>query len=279
MKLSSSSKFFPAAAAAAAAIFAVAFSVGGVNAEGDKDCLSVVDLVCTAGSGFETLCGLLVDLELVDPLLSLVPVTVFAPTDGAFERASGIVETLTNGQVATVVLTHVFDGVLEEDDLVCGKEYDMASTLPTTHICEDHKIFQLGDANFDLGRRTWPEIVTTDIEVCEGIVHVVDNVIIPVLDDEPSKRPVQAPAKEPSPYKGPDECNDPYRKSFCHYYGRCIPNDHHCPDDESPVYSPVYAPYYSPVYHPAEEPTKNKCNGDTIGTSLNVIVLSLQHHP
>jgi uncharacterized surface protein with fasciclin (FAS1) repeats len=95
-----------------------------VKAEGD-DCTSVVDLVCASDSGFETLCQLLVDLALVDPLLGLAPVTVFAPTDAAFEAASGIIETLTNDQIATVVLTHVFDGVLFEKDLVCGKEYQM----------------------------------------------------------------------------------------------------------------------------------------------------------
>lgn len=135
-----------------------------------------------------------------------------------------------------------------------------ASGFPTLHKCTDKGVFQIGEGNT---KENWPEIVTVDIEVCEGIVHVVDNVILPIFDESPVMTPVAAPVMAPvaAPVAAPVKEDKCYGKGYyCDYYGKCIHPNRHCPDK-----SPVMAPYYiePPVASPVMSPVKS-CDG-TIG--------------
>lgn len=69
--------------------------------------------------------------------------------------------------------------VLEEllsTDLECGGLVTMANTRDTRTICEDHDLFQKGSGNTE---ENLPKIIGTDILACNGVIHVVDNVILP----------------------------------------------------------------------------------------------------
>ena len=114
------------------------------------------------------------DEALSDPEASL---TVFAPNNAAFEAIADVLPTLTPEQVEFVLLYHVVDGVVLSDDLVCEADVTMLNGLNTTTECVNGDgIFQVGGGNSALNA---PRIISTDIEACNGVIHVVDNVILP----------------------------------------------------------------------------------------------------
>lgn len=80
-----------------------------------------------------------------------------------------------------LLLLHVVVGrVLDEDDLKdrCGDSLTMANGDQTCTTCKNNKddIFQVGTGNPDCDL---PEIFIFDIKACNGIVHAIDEVILP----------------------------------------------------------------------------------------------------
>lgn len=126
----------------------------------------------TAGNAgsFSTLLAALDAAGLVDTLKGVGPFTVFAPTDAAFEALpEGALDGLLANQTAlTDVLTyHVVSGKLMASDVVARNS---VTTL------------QGGDLEIDttdgvkIGGAT---ITQTDIECSNGVIHVIDTVLIP----------------------------------------------------------------------------------------------------
>lgn len=106
------------------------------------------------------------------------PFTVFAPTDEAFENLPASVVALLDDEAVlqNVLLYHV---VLEEvlsSDLECGGLVTMANERDTRTVCKDKMIFQVGSGN---SADDLPQIIATDIIACNGVIHVVDEVILP----------------------------------------------------------------------------------------------------
>lgn len=98
--------------------------------------------------------------------------TVFAPTDAAFE-ALGItpdnVGTLNKGFLTDVLLYHVAHGRRYASDVVAS---DRINTLYKDFL------FQEGGILTDkLGRTA--NIIVTDVEAANGIIHVIDAVVLP----------------------------------------------------------------------------------------------------
>ena len=60
-------------------------------------------------------------------------------------------------------------------DLFCDGKLNMAAGGMTTTICDGANRFQVGEGNEDL----MPKIVGADIETCNGVVHIVDQIIQP----------------------------------------------------------------------------------------------------
>jgi uncharacterized surface protein with fasciclin (FAS1) repeats len=132
----------------------------------------VVDIVATAlKTGLHSqLAGMVVDAGLVDTLRSPGPFTVFAPTDGAFDKIP--VDALHDVQddpdlLATVLTYHVVPGALKVADLQPG-------TL-TTVAGIDLEITRKGDQVLVNG---FP-IAVADVEATNGIVHVMGDVLLP----------------------------------------------------------------------------------------------------
>ena len=139
----------------------------------DKD---IVDTAVAAGS-FKTLAAALGAADLVDALKSDGPFTVFAPTDEAFAKLpAGTVEMLLkpeNKDQLTAVLTyHVVAGQVAAKQ---GVELKGAKTLNGQRV---NIAVVDGKVSVDKAR-----VVKTDILCSNGIIHVIDSVILPASDN------------------------------------------------------------------------------------------------
>ncbi len=146
-------------------------AAGSVRAD---DCANkdVVDTAVAAGS-FKTLAAALKAAGLVDTLKGDGPFTVFAPTDEAFAKLpKGTVESLLkpeNKEKLIAVLTcHVVAGSVTAADVVKLTEAKTVQGGKVRIAVADGKV-RVDDAN----------VVKTDILTKNGVIHVIDAVILP----------------------------------------------------------------------------------------------------
>lgn len=151
-----------------AATAAIAFAAPAFAGGHAKD---IVDTAVNAGT-FETLVAAVTAADLVDTLKSEGPFTVFAPTDDAFAALpEGTVESLLlpeNKDTLVSILTyHVVAGKVMSTDL----SDDMTATT-----------VQGGTITIDLDNGVMVNdatVTTADIETTNGVIHVIDKVILP----------------------------------------------------------------------------------------------------
>ncbi len=132
----------------------------------------IVDTAVAAGS-FKTLAAAVTAAGLVPTLKGAGPFTVFAPTDDAFAKLpAGTVEALLADlpKLTGILTYHVVAGkVLAADVLkLDGKS---AKTVNGAEV----KISTTGGVKLN-GTAT---VTTTDIECSNGVIHVIDSVILP----------------------------------------------------------------------------------------------------
>ena len=155
-----------------AALFTSA-SHAGDGAKGDMDNQpSIVD-IAAGNEDFSTLVAALKAAELVDVLSGEGPFTVFAPTNDAFEKLpAGTVETLlepeNKAQLTDVLTYHVVSGAVYASDVV---ELSEAATVQGSSF-----EITVSDAGVMVDSAN---VVTTDIEASNGVIHVIDGVILP----------------------------------------------------------------------------------------------------
>lgn len=132
----------------------------------------IVDTAVSAGS-FKTLVAAVQAAGLVETLKGEGPFTVFAPTDDAFAKLpAGTVDDLLkpeNKEKLVAILTyHVVPGKVMSTD-IAGKEMEVASVQGDTI-----------DVNATSGVMVDGATVTqADIEADNGVIHVIDTVIMP----------------------------------------------------------------------------------------------------
>lgn len=130
---------------------------------------NIVD-IATSNDSFETLVTALQAAGLVETLQGDGPFTVFAPTDEAFAKLPpGTVEALlADKEQLTAVLTyHVVAGKLMAADVAGAKS---ATTVQGGTLAIDTSNgVMVGGAN----------VVQADIEASNGVIHVIDTVLIP----------------------------------------------------------------------------------------------------
>lgn len=152
------------AAIAASGIMTGAALAGGMGA---KD---IVD-TAAANDDFETLVAAVQAAGLVDTLKGDGPFTVFAPTDDAFAAIGTTVEELLkpeNKDALTAVLTyHVVPGKVMSTDLTDDATVATVQGQDITIDLDNGPM--INDAN----------VVTADIETSNGVIHVIDKVIVP----------------------------------------------------------------------------------------------------
>ena len=132
----------------------------------------IVDTAVAAGS-FTTLVAAVTAAGLVDTLKGAGPFTVFAPSDAAFAALpSGTVEDLikpeNKDKLTAILLLHVLPGKVLASD-VAGKVMDPATAGGTTvHVDGTHGVTVDG-----------AKVVTADIVCTNGVIHVIDAVLLP----------------------------------------------------------------------------------------------------
>ncbi len=137
----------------------------------DNHSKDIVDTAVEAGS-FGTLVAAVEAAGLVETLKGDGPYTVFAPTDEAFEALSeGTVDTLLmpeNQDQLTAILTyHVVPGKVMSGDLSDGMTAETVQGETVTIMTE-------GGVTVD-----GANVTTADIEASNGVIHVIDAVIMP----------------------------------------------------------------------------------------------------
>ena len=133
---------------------------------------SIVETAVSAGS-FKTLVAALKAADLVDAVSGEGPLTVFAPTDEAFAKLpKGTVESLlkpeNKDQLVAVLTYHVAKGSYPASKVV---QSDSIKSLQGQSI----KVMVTDDAVMVDNAK----LVATDIECTNGVIHVIDSVILP----------------------------------------------------------------------------------------------------
>jgi uncharacterized surface protein with fasciclin (FAS1) repeats len=139
----------------------------------------IVDIAVENGN-FTTLVAAVQAAGLVDTLKGEGPYTVFAPTDEAFAKLpAGTVEALLNDipTLTDILLYHVVPGKVMAADVVTLTSADTALGKPVAIRVENGNVY-VNDA----------QVVITDIEASNGVIHVIDAVLIPPAD-EPATMP------------------------------------------------------------------------------------------
>lgn len=135
----------------------------------------IVDVAANAGK-FNTLLAAAKAAGLVDVLKSKGPFTVFAPTDEAFNKLpAGTVESLlkpeNKSKLAAILKYHVVSGKVTAEDV--GK------------LKSGTKVATVNGAKFTVKKKAGSvyvnkaKVVKTDVKASNGVIHVIDAVILP----------------------------------------------------------------------------------------------------
>ncbi|WP_194755643.1 fasciclin domain-containing protein [Aliidiomarina indica] len=135
---------------------------------------SIVD-IASENSQFSTLVAALEAADLAEILGGDGPFTVFAPTDEAFAALpEGTLDSLlqpeNREQLASILTYHVVSGAVSSDDIADQSLY--ADTLQGQSLAIDATGYGVrinGNAR----------VVTADIEADNGVIHVIDTVLMP----------------------------------------------------------------------------------------------------
>jgi len=133
--------------------------------------------VATEAGDFSVLLAAATSAGLVDELQGDGPLTVFAPTDDAFAAALeelGLTqeELLADTEnLRSILLYHVVDGAVPASDVVelDGEEVETLNGATVT----------VGVMGSDVTLNDTVNVVATDVEASNGVIHVIDGVLLP----------------------------------------------------------------------------------------------------
>jgi uncharacterized surface protein with fasciclin (FAS1) repeats len=152
----------------------VAFSLSSCKDDDDEVIVDpVVNNIPAVAAGdpqFSTLVAALTKAELVSTLQGTGPFTVFAPNNAAFTKA-GItsLDGLSKEALTPILTTHVLSGSVKAADVKSG-------TAKTVNANNDIYLSKNADGVFINGNI---KVVATDVSASNGVIHVIDNVIVP----------------------------------------------------------------------------------------------------
>lgn len=130
---------------------------------------TIVD-VALADAQFSTLTSALTKAELVTALQGTGPFTVFAPNNAAFTKA-GItsLDGLSKDALTPILTSHVLNGKVLAADVKSGG----VSTLNTNN----NIYLSVNSTGVYINGNI--KVIATDVDASNGVIHVIDNVIIP----------------------------------------------------------------------------------------------------
>ncbi len=155
---------------ALAGVAAIALVAGCAGMTDDGD--DIVD-IAASNSDFSTLVAAVSAADLVDTLKSDGPFTVFAPTNAAFAALpEGTVETLlmpeNKDQLVKVLTYHVVPGAVTSDQLA-GERLNVETVQGQTVHVDGTDGVRVNKSN----------VTTADIIATNGVIHVIDKVLLP----------------------------------------------------------------------------------------------------
>ena len=165
-------KFVLSLALAATALLGSAMTLVAEEAAKKTESMTIVE-VAAGNKDFSTLVAAVKAAGLVDTLNGDGPFTVFAPTNAAFEALpKGTVETLLKPEnkekLAAVLTYHVVSGKVLAADVVKLDEAKTVQGQPV-HIAVSDKGVMVNKS----------KVVKTDIVCKNGVIHVIDAVLLP----------------------------------------------------------------------------------------------------
>jgi uncharacterized surface protein with fasciclin (FAS1) repeats len=133
---------------------------------------TVVDVA--VANGFDSLAAALIRADLITTLQGPGPFTVFAPTDEAFAKLpAGTVEDLlkpeNKAKLAAILTYHVVAGKVEAKDVVGLSSATTVQGSDISIMVKDGGVILNNNSN----------VVKTDISTSNGVIHVIDTVIMP----------------------------------------------------------------------------------------------------
>ncbi|MFT5291371.1 MAG: transforming growth factor-beta-induced protein [Planctomycetota bacterium] len=136
---------------------------------------STLDLVETAveAGSFKTLAAALGAAQLVEALQGKGPFTVFAPTDEAFAAlpegtVANLLKPENRGTLAAILTLHVVPGRIYSETVAAGSEFKTLQGQTLLSRMHDGKVLVNG-----------AQILKADIEATNGVIHVIDTVLLP----------------------------------------------------------------------------------------------------
>lgn len=154
--------------------FASMKGINSVEVREPKLTKDIVDIAVEDGR-FKTLATALKAANLVDTLKGKGPFTVFAPTDEAFaklpkETLNDLLKPENKEKLADILTYHVTPGKITSQEVVKlnGKEITMVNGKKAKIEVKNNEVFIDG-----------AKVIITDIEGKNGVIHVIDTVIIP----------------------------------------------------------------------------------------------------
>ena len=158
------------ASAAAVIVTVAALAIGSTFARASKN--DIVDTAVAAGQ-FKTLVAALNAAGLVETLKGHGPFTVFAPTDEAFAKLpAGTVADLlkpeNKAKLTTILTYHVVPGAVMAEQVTKLEEAKTINGATVKVSAKDGKVM-INNA----------DVVEADIETSNGVIHVIDNVLLP----------------------------------------------------------------------------------------------------
>ena len=165
--------------AVAITFMATAIMISGISCSEKDDpvpepAVATLDIVETALSNnpneFNTLVEAVVAADLVSTLKGDGPFTVFAPTDDAFAKLGIDLSTLSKEDLTNILLYHVVAGSVKSTDLANG----FVKTAGGYSI----------KVNTDNGAMiNTANVITADVMASNGIIHIIDEVLLPPTED------------------------------------------------------------------------------------------------
>jgi uncharacterized surface protein with fasciclin (FAS1) repeats len=137
------------------------------SCENDDDTPAAKDVVdvALADTRFSTLTKLLTDNGLVSTLKGTGPFTVFAPTNDAFAKIDA--SKLTKDELVNVLKSHVISGRVLAADVKSGS----ATSLGAVNYLSKNSTGVFINGNV--------KVTTPDVLGSNGVIHIIDNVIVP----------------------------------------------------------------------------------------------------
>lgn len=182
-----------------------------------KEARSMAEIICDS-EDFTHLCKAISVAGFFETLTDEY-FTIFAPNDAAFEKLGEVAMAylIENVDLLRQVLAFhkVKDEIIYSSDLKCTERLKMSNGKDSRSVCRKEAFYQKGKGN---SARHSPEVIEVDIKTCNGVMHVVNEVMLfdypeelglpprdatfaPTVPIDPSAAPSVGPTKAPSPCK------------------------------------------------------------------------------